>query len=364
MKAPVVVFAVLAASIGFFACVQSFAPAERLTSARVLAIRANPVELEPDASVTFEALVYVPNDAGSSPPTWAWSWCPQLGSSSDNYACAISSEALSSALFPDAGAAFTYDGGSASTMAFSWPVPPALLETLCVAGQQSAVTDGGTDAGEDAGADGGTDAGASTIRLVCPNSSLTLAVLLSVGVGERQISATRSLTASFKVPTAATTNPSITSLSAALDGGTAIATGGRLIAGQSYTLTAVVPASACDQYQQTIFVPSVADGGEDGGDDGGFMFPPGMRVTVTELEGLSIAWYIEEGSLASATTQLAPGQLDDAGTDDRDFAALVTNTWTIPASTRGTVKVIAVIRDTRNGLDWLESSFDVQGGTP
>lgn len=362
MKA-LVVFAVLAGSILFIACVQGFAPAERLTTVRVLAIRANPVELEPDGSVTLEALVYVPRDAGASPVTQAWSWCPQLGSASDNYACAISAEALSSALFPDAGAVFTYDGGSESTMSFSWPVAPELLETLCFAGAGNTASDGGSDAGEDAGTDAGTDAGSSTIRLACPNSSLTLAVLLSVGVGDTHVSATRSLAASFKLPRAPSTNPSISSISAALEG-VAVASGGQLIAGQSYTLTAEVPSSASDRYSQTIFVPTVTDGGEDGGDDAGFMLPPGARVTVTAVEGLTIAWYVEEGSLSSATTLLAAGQLDDAGSDVRDSGPLVTNTWTIPAGTRGTVKVIAVIRDTRAGVDWLESSFDVQGGAP
>jgi hypothetical protein len=334
------------------ACVEAFTPGDQLASPRVLAIRTDPVELSDDGGVTLQALIWVPG--GGSPTSWSWSWCPQLGTALDNYACALNASALATLLSPDGGITIDYDAGTTATVGFSWPIPPDVLRAICAAQSTDAGdTDAGSldagdaDAGLDGGADGGTVVG---LRLFCGNS-LSLAMLLDVTAGGRQLSATRTLTVAYDVPSSVNTNPTIDSLE--IDGGV-------LIAGHTYQLLAAVPTLASDQYLQTLRGPGQAD--TDGGADGGPQPPPAR--TITALEGLSIAWYVEQGTLGTATTTLAPGELDDAGIDGRDFNALGTNTWAVPANVSGQVTVIAVIRDTRSGVAWLQRTFDVQKGTP
>jgi hypothetical protein len=354
---PRLVVAALWVVLGVLSCTEAFAPVSTLSAPRVLAIRSSPVELLADGGVLLQALVYLPEGAGDA--GFTWTWCPQLGSATTNYACAITAADLAAALTadagPDAGSAdasvtVSYELGTSATPTFTWPVPPELIQTLCVTAPTGGPSDGGADAGSDAGAAAGSDGGtgSATVRLSC-SSSLTVAIELGLTAGTTTSEAYRSLTAEFTATRTDNTNPELTALQLPpVDGGDVTLTGGTLAAGRAYALTALLPATASDTYAQSLNGPP----GEDAG-----------ARTTTRYEGLSVAWYVEQGSLAAATTSLPAGGPDDAGLDTRDWAALTRNTWTVPASTRGPVRLIAVVRDTRLGVGWAEARFTVVGGS-
>jgi hypothetical protein len=358
-----------------------------------LAIRSEPVELAPDGGVSLDALVYDPDP--SAAVAYSWSWCALLGGADTNYACAMTSEALSSALDPDGGVVINYALGSGSAAVFAYPVSPAVLRSVCAAQPIFPSDAGDFDAGAADGgdADSGTDDGgfSSTLRLPCAGS-LNVEVLLTATAGGRQLQSYRTLSMLFTAPSQVNTNPGIDGLEFFASGSDAgLLDGDALQYGQTYALQALVPASASDSYTQGNPAGQGAedaggadpDGGTnpaDGGpgpdagrprpDGGGPEDAGSGQNGESRLEGLGLSWFVSAGTLGNATTNLPPGLAGDGGLDSRDWTALEANTWTAPASPKGggagQVQFILVVRDTRAGVGWirLTRSVSTAGGQP
>src|SRR5215831_3666529 len=84
------VAAVAAALAG--GCSKDFAPFNRLTSLRVLAIQAEPPLPFTGDTATLKA--YVAVVPGRAAPTYSWSWCPFPGMMNDGYVCRVDEQML------------------------------------------------------------------------------------------------------------------------------------------------------------------------------------------------------------------------------------------------------------------------------
>jgi hypothetical protein len=224
------------------ACAQTLPPAYTLEGPRILAIRSQPVDLVPDASVALDALVWLPPGAIAS---YSWSWCAQIGNPGNGYACAVPASVVALAIDPDGGLSLDYDLGDAGSATLDWPVEPEKLLAFCAA-----------------------DAG---IRLNCAGDALTIGVYLTVSAGGRDLVAFRQLSLRLRAPPSLDQNPTIEGLKpAASDGGGPDG---------SIPLLAQVPEASSETY------PSDADGG-------------------SLAEGLTLSWYVSAGALAAASTSL------------------------------------------------------------
>jgi hypothetical protein len=364
---PLLLMAILSAS-----CEQPIAPAYQLDRPRVLAIRAQPPELAPGGELTLDSLIYAP--PGSPAPTYEWSWCATLGT---GFACAISAPDLVALLDPtgSAGVSIDYALGDGAQALLPYPATAAIVEDACARaafGRPVGVGDGGiADAGiidlgaSDAGiGDGGVDLGpplgVSTdggVRLTC-GAAWTVEVMLTVDVGGDTLHATRQISVDWAAPASPNTNPTLAALYpfASADGGT-LDLGVTVDDDGGVALQAVVPASASDVYIGTLprsdagapdgGVACSSDGGagDAGAGDGGAAVGNCYAVA----EPLTLAWYVEAGTLDHATTTL-PLALAGAA---RDLGALDDNRWVPPAGSGGSYELIVVVRDNRGGVGWL-----------
>lgn len=363
---PMIAVAAITSWLGV-ACDRPLSPVYRLDRARVLAIRSEPIDLAPDAGVKLDALLYLPT--GSPLPTYEWSWCFGLGGADNGYQCTTDAGTLRALLDAGPEVALDYALGSSAAVTFGYPANPELLKLAAC----PLAADGG-DGGDTS--DGG-DAG--TMRTFCPGQ-LTVAILLTVHVGEESLRAMRQLTVLLDTPTAASLNPDVDGLTASIattwsDGGTPPEGG--------WLLVASVPDASSELYtlgnprQQSD--PQTADAGTDAGgqqpapdggeggpgfDGGGGMGPgfdaggPAVDAGTTfdagngpfqaeQKESLELAWFVDDGTLEWATTTLraAPANAE------RDWTALLQNYWTAPASSTPRTFIL-VVRDNRGGVGW------------
>jgi hypothetical protein len=342
------------------ACDRPLSPVYRLDRARVLAIRSEPIDLAPDGSVKLDALLYLPT--GSPIPTYDWSWCFGLGGADNGYQCTTDAGTLRALLDAGPEVSLDYALGSSAEVTFGYPAPPELLKlAACLLAPA-----GATDAGDGGDTSDGGDAGTRTF---CP-SQLTVAILLTVHVGDESLRATRQLTVLLSAPTAASLNPDVDGLTASIaktwsDGGTPPDGG--------WLLVASVPDASSELYtlgnprQQNG--PPTADAGTDAGGqqpglDGGGGGPgfdagaPAVDAGATldagngpfqaeQKESLELAWYVDDGTLEWATTTLPAAP----ATAERDWTSLLQNYWTAPASSTPRTFIL-VVRDNRGGVGW------------
>ncbi len=380
-----VVCALLASGAG---CDTPFPSVSKLDRARVLGVRSEPVDLAPDASVTLDALLYLP--PGSGAPTWSWSWCPTLGDQTTGYTCATTAEAFARTLDPDGGLGLAFDFalGEAASVTWAYPGDPAVLENACTRLVGAVFA---TDAGVDAGADGGTDAGEGdggftlTPAQIC-RSGLSMNVLLTVKVDGQELRAVRTVSLLLATPTEPNHNPDVQGLTFPASG-VPVPDGG--VPDGGVGLAVVVPESASEAFtplgapQQAVDSGTTVDGGDDAGpprgdgglrDAGGPPPPPppsdagldagpdaGEGRSPVQYEGLNVAWFAEAGALQAAQTSLPQGRANET----RDWARALGNDWVPPPGFfdgGAPVRLIAVVRDTRGGIGWVSTA--VSGGAP
>jgi hypothetical protein len=199
-------------------------------------------------------------------------------------------------------------------------------------------------------------------------------VLLTVGVGDVTLQAVRQLTLAVNPPTSIDTNPSVlgvqpfttsvpaeagplASPGALADGGTEDVGVGTSASGD-VVLAALVPRAASDPY-----VPGFAIS-DDGGDDASDAASTAASVDAGAVyESLQLAWFVQNGVLAQATTALPAARQGDP----QGWSSLLVNRWT-PPGTPGTSEMILVIRDNRGGVGWVRQMVPNQvvtaGGRP
>jgi hypothetical protein len=286
------------------------------------------------------------------------------------------------------GVTINYDLGSSPTAVFSYPVAPALIQSVCLrrpGDDGGAINDFLDDAGfiDDAGAEDAEADGGPLHGLACTGDTWPVSILLTVTVGNTTLQAVRSLTVYLTPPTTPIdTNPTITGLlpftgaAAVGDGGVSANPGDEAdgsvgdagvgtIDNGAVTLAAQVPVADSELYVGRVpgspgsFSLDAGldansgcgadDAGEGGADDGGMEdggCPPSPSSEV--YESLSLAWYVEQGQLAEATTSMPEVPFGEP----LDWSSLLVNRWTPPAQA-GTYQMILVVRDNRGGIGWL-----------
>ncbi len=113
-------------------CAPDFDPYLRLQELRVMAIQSNPVAPIPGESTTLTPLVFIPE--GTPAPTFAWSWCPLVGTANDGYPCQLTEAQLAQqiqAAGADPSILPPYNLGTQPTAVFPHTIPPAWVAPFC-----------------------------------------------------------------------------------------------------------------------------------------------------------------------------------------------------------------------------------------
>lgn len=264
---------------------------------RVLAVRADPPEAAPGATVTLSALVVDP--AGD--PTVAWMVCTVPIDCPDYAAIQGLAAADTSTMTAEELATWQAEAAAAGFLGFGVALSPTLI-----------VMGGGPPPGDSGGPDTGDTASIPT------SSDMTL-VLDAIPVGKELADvtlgdpeATELATKSLTVGTSDTPNQNPTVDTLTVDGESA-ATVGR---GDVVPLNVALTAGAAETYT----------------DDEG----------AVQTEEPTVSYYVSAGTLTQSS----------ASAEDAEVS------WTAPESA-GTARVWAVVRDGRGGMAWAEASAEV-----
>lgn len=287
-------------------CTQDFPPFNRLESLRVLGIQAEPAAPLTGESTTLTPLVHTPGDATAL--TYQWSWCPAPGPSEQGYRCLITEEELAAAL-GGGGMLPPFDLGTNPTATLQNALPPEALAAICgglVPGVPSPNCAGGYPI---------------QVRLDVTNESETVQSVVTVKM--RFDGATQ----------AANANPTISGITAVLNGGEPIPVT-EILDGDTVTLP---------RKKATRLVLSVP--AEDSETFAGLDETGQPKSDLRER--LFITWFVETGSTDDPRTSYIP--------DRTPLEDMLKNTWS-PAESRlyagNTARLYVVIHDSRGGLGW------------
>jgi hypothetical protein len=300
-----IALALAAGALGGAGCGQTFEPFNRLTSLRVLALKSEPVAPETGVETTLSAKVYPDDPADPTPISYAWSWCPLAGSSSDGYPCLVTEDQVSQW----AGAPISFDLGAQPTATLKNAFDPSVLQAICA----------------------GTLGLPVTVR--CTNG-LPVNVKLTVSRDGDSVTAVRTLRLLYAAEPAGekNENPIVSGLFAVIGGVNQPldAAGTPLLPRRQKTKVGVDP----DVIQSEVQIYT-------GTDDNG--------QPATLSERLILTWFVETGDTKSQRTELIVGSttLENA----------TQNQWT-PALHRDypqdTARMIVIVRDDRDGVGWSD----------
>jgi hypothetical protein len=297
MTRTTILLALAACALG---CGETFDPASRLLSPRVLALRSEPVAPATGETTTLTPLVYLP--PGMAVDRYAWSWCPLPGPASEGYPCLVGEDELAG--LGGGGAIPPYDLGDGETATFENSLDPALLTQVC---------------------DGSVDQPA----LIACDGGFPAQVRLRLTAGDTTIDVVRQLRLRFRDEDEANANPTIGALTAELDGGdAAIDDDGTVVVRrrEEHPIRVDVPDDVVEPYT--------------GRDDDGE--PTDAR------ERIILSWFVETGDLDDERTSYVPAvvpELPDA----------LDNVWEPDPdldSARDTSELVVVVRDDRDGVAW------------
>ena len=310
-----------ALTFGGAACRPDFAPFNRVTSLRVLAIQSDPSLPTTGETATLTPLLYVPPDAAA--PTFAWSWCPFPGAANDGYKCLVTEEDLNAMLASVGGAPVPpFDLGAGPTAALSNSLDPAILTAIC-SGQLP---------GQPA-------------RLDCTNG-FPVQVKVTVATDTDMLTAVETVRLRF-TPTVApdppiygldapNTLPAILDLATMMDGAPTVL-------GDTPVVT--LPRDVVTKIRADVDQAAVVES-YPGADD------QGNPTTLTEH--LFMTWFVESGeTMRSRTSYL---------NDTTPFEDFQKNEWT-PAKVKdyppSTARLFVVIHDNRGGVSWASGTVNL-----
>jgi hypothetical protein len=286
----------LALLLGVATCIPPLGPGDSLvTSTRILAVRADPAEAAPGASVTFTSFVASPD--GTVPGAdIAWSFCTAPKPLTEDNV--VSNVCLGDASLVPAG------GGPTTTA--------------------STPTNGCSVFGPDVGSTGArprdpdsTGGYYQPLRadLAGADSAFELA-RIHCDLADADAATATAFAAAYKL----NLNPQLLPLTATLGGSpvalNAIPTGARI------TLEASWPPASAETFAY---------------------FDPVAQALTTQREAMQVAWYSSGGTLDTEST----GRASD------DMATTTDDGWDAPGSA-GTVHLWVVLRDSRGGVDFAE----------
>lgn len=299
-------FLAMVAVISAAGCGEDFAPYNRLTGLRVLAIRTEPPAPGPGETTTITPLVYTPGEGPDPTATLAWSWCPFVGPSGAGYPCLVTEEQLR--MLPGGGAGVPgFDLGAGPTAQLQHALDPTLLAQLCKGVEGSP---------EVPDCEGG----------------FPVQVKLIVRTASDELVAVRTVRLRFDPATGPNTNPAIEGLAALIDdaeqplGDDPVLT---LPRGVDTTIRAQVGEANAESYQGRK--PDLTAG--------------------TVRETLTFTWFVESGGTRDMYSKFIENDVPlDRARENRWRPAKVKD---YPGETS---RLIVVVRDSRGGVGWRSAA--------
>lgn len=281
-----------------------FDPYARLKALRVLAIRSEPVAPASGQSTTLTPLVYVPE--GAPEPTFAWSWCPFTASAADGAQCPIDEAELQQ--LSGAGISLPpFDLGTGASATFENRFTPELIQLACSGGGM-----------------------AEALGLLDCDQGLPVQIKLTVQSGDQQVVSIRRLRLRGEMDPG-DTNPRLDGLGVAID-----------------DMPRELPEALTDdtptvtRKKETMLLASLSEDEAErytGRDD--------RDQPIETREQLILSWFVDNGDLDTSRTSYAEGSLS--------IESAQKNLWK-PASVKDfpgeASRVLLVLRDDRDGVDW------------
>ncbi|HEX3758297.1 MAG TPA: hypothetical protein VHW23_06305 [Kofleriaceae bacterium] len=284
-------------------------PPSLITEPRILAVRGEPAEVEPDHAVAYQMLIAAPDGTGAATggpaPDAQWGFCTEPAPLSSNNAvddgCLATADPL-----PDSGpqiqATIPID-----TCSVFGPTPPAPLPGQPPRRPHDADVTGGY---------------YQPVRVLATLDGASLAP----GIGLTRITcdlanAPLDIVRDFNRRYRANTNPTLVGL-AALD------PAGAAIAAPDGALPALPPHTAV-----TLRASWTADSAESFP-----VFDPASRMLVDHREAIRVSWFVSAGALAA----------DRTGRGETETETFADDIWTTPDA--GPAYLWVVLRDTRGGV--------------
>lgn len=280
------------------------APLSLVTSARVVAVRTDPAEAAPGASVTATALVASPD--GTSMPSLAWAVCrtPKPATIDD----VVDPACLSDGATPlgDSAAPMVVALPSDGCALFGPELPPSTPGQPPLQPRAPDAT-GGYYQPVRVALDGAATIALARIRCALAGASMDAA-------------------AAYAARYAANTNPTLTPLTASLDGQPLALDA--VPAGRTVTLTVGWTADSVESYPVLDTL---------------------SQQLVDHREAMTVSWLATAGRFA----------VERSGRGESDPSPNATNAWTAP-STAGVVHVWIVLRDSRGGVAFAAYDLTVE----
>jgi len=338
---PICALAVAGAS----GCGAELTPKTKLRDARILAVRAEPVNPEPGEVSTFTPLLYMPEGETA---TYQWSWCPFPTDSTAGYPCPIDQAGLDQ-LAQAAGllAVPPLDLGTAATVSFANPFPIALTTAMC-----------GNDPATLARVFGALGAKAANIGLIsCGLATFPVQIKLTITTAKSSDAGVFNLNLPIDETTPRNQNPVVRGLwDATTPPGVPLDDLGTVVrpTGSDVTLRVDMDESSSEAYLDKITLP-----------DGEFQRDvSGNLVLGPARERITVSWFKEFGGLDKDSSGYNAKALYADGTPI-PFEVALKNTWTAPLKTDNpppTVKLMAVVRDGRGGVGWTSGVVGLEAG--
>lgn len=293
------------------ACATEFAEYNLVTGLRVLGMRAEPPELEPNQESLLDALVVAES------ASYHWTWCPAPYSGALSDECPISEaelRALIASIDPQAEVP-AYDLGDTSEVSFTHSLPPALLANFCEQLENTELPEG--------------------FKVPSCNGRFTISIRLVVKEGNAEIAATRDLALIYDDAIVANQNPRI--------GGGEISVRGAPPFELSNEASTVVSRDV--EYKLALDVNAeqaevVATQDETG--------------PIEKREILSMSWFYEAGSMDKGRSSFIEGFTDINNLRENLFTTPIAQNYA-----KDELRLFFVLRDDRGGLNWLTSSLEL-----
>lgn len=272
-------------------------PTSLVLAPRVAAVRFEPAEAAPGASMTATAFVVTPDGAAMPPIDWSLCLTPKATSNNDvvDPACLTADGTM--AIASGAAVAVPFTLPAMACRLFGPDTPPQMAGQPPLQSRAPDVT-GGFYQPVRAALAGTPTIALARIRCALAGASLEIATAYNATYTDN-------------------VNPTLTSV-AAFAGGAPLPLDA-IPAGQTITLAAGWTADSVELFP---------------------VLDPASHVLVTHREAMTVSWFVTDGSIGSANT----------GRGEDDDALFTTTTWTAPASA-GVAHLYVVLHDSRGGVD-------------
>ena len=294
------------------ACQPEFQPYYELQELRVMGIRADKPWFGPGEVAHIDPLIHNPDPA--LPLQYSWSWCPLSSVAADGFECQISEEQLAESGVPF----LPYDLGQTPTIDFPYPTAPEALQYACRAiAEQGNLPD--------------------FVPLPDCEKGFPVTVTLVLESETETIRAVKEVVLVYGPDDERNRNPVL--------GGLTIRRTGQ------NTLSPLVPEPATlvsvergvtHQLQVRLSEESSERYTPTGADD-------------ETSEPLVVTWFVEGGELEKTRTSFFPGETSLATAEQNDWV-----TPSVADFEPSQMRVYAVLRDGRGGVDWIASRIALE----